>query len=602
MLSGFRLRMAGAVVSCLVALTLSARTLAEAAEVEVRRADSGWKMYRDGQPFFIRGAGGNGSQTMLQEIGGNCIRTWGVDGHTKEVLDEAHRNGLTICLGIWLGHEQHGFDYNKASAVLAQRDKVRESVLKFRDHPALLMWGIGNEMEGQGDNPAIWYAVNDIAAMVKELDPHHPTMTAVAEIDGDRIKCLQALCPAIDIVGINAYGRIATIPGRYRQAGGTKPYVVTEFGPPGWWEVARTAWDAPIESTSSAKADTIRAAWAKAVDAERDKLCLGGFAFLWGHKVEGTATWFGLLLPDGSRLAPVDTLCEIWSGHPPQNRCPRIDSLQVSTTEPVDPGAEITARLAASDPEGDALRVEWVLAIEATAYQTTGPDAPALPNFPEAVKSKSVDEATLIAPDSGGKYRLYAYVFDGRGGAATANVPLQVHGPEKPVLGAKAKLPLVVYDEEWTDTPFTASGWMGDTRSIEMDGACTDQPQSGKRCLKVAFRKAAGWGGVVWQNPPDDWGDRPGGFDLTGAQSLTFWARGARGGERIKFGVGIIQPDKKYFDTARVEREFTLTNAWQQYSLDLRDKDLSRIKTGFLWTMEGQGATTSCYLDAIRFE
>lgn len=91
-------------------------------------------------------------------------------------------------------------------------------------------------------------------------------------------------------------------------------------------------------------------------------------------------------------------------------------------------------------------------------------------------------------------------------------------------------------------------------------------------------------------------------MDLTGAQSLTFWARGARGGERIKFGVGIIKPDKKYFDTARVEREFTLTNAWQQYSLDLRDKDLSRIKTGFLWTMEAQGETTSCYLDAIRFE
>ena len=91
-------------------------------------------------------------------------------------------------------------------------------------------------------------------------------------------------------------------------------------------------------------------------------------------------------------------------------------------------------------------------------------------------------------------------------------------------------------------------------------------------------------------------------MDLTGAQSLTFWARGARGGERIKFGVGIIKPDKKYFDTARVEREFTLTNTWQQYSLDLRDKDLSRIKTGFLWTMEAQGETTSCYLDAIRFE
>jgi hypothetical protein len=604
MLNRFCARMTFAVISFTICVAVSARMPAEAAEVEVRHVDSGWRMYRDGQPFFIQGAGGNGSQAMLQGIGGNCVRTWGVDGNTSALLDEAQRNGLTVCLGIWLGHERQGFDYKDARAVLAQRDKVRESVVKFRNHPALLMWGIGNEMEGpgQGDNPAIWYAVNDVAAMVKELDPHHPTMTSVAEINGDRIRCLHSFCPAIDIVGINAYGGIATIPGRYRKAGGTKPYVITEFGPPGWWEVKRTTWDAPIEATSSTKADIYRDAWAKAINAERDKLCLGGFAFLWGHKVEGTATWFGLLLPDGSRLAPVDTLCEIWSGQPPKNRCPKIDSLQISTTEPVDPGAEITARLAASDSEDDPLRVEWILTVEATAYQTTGPDEAALPNFPDAVKTASADSATLIVPESGGKYRLYAYVFDGKGGAATANVPIQVRGPEKPLPGVQAKLPLVVYDEESENTPYTASGWMGDTQSIEMDGACADNPQSGKRCLKVTFRKADGWGGVAWQNPPDDWGDRPGGLDLTGAKSLVFWARGGRGGERVKFGVGIIKPEKKYFDTARVEREFTLTNEWQHFSLDLSDKDLSRIKTGFLWTIQGQGETTSFYLDTIGFE
>jgi hypothetical protein len=39
-------------------------------------------------------------------------------------------------------------------------------------------------MEGydSGDSPAIWKAVNDVAAMAKEIDPDHPTMTVTAEI------------------------------------------------------------------------------------------------------------------------------------------------------------------------------------------------------------------------------------------------------------------------------------------------------------------------------------------------------------------------------------------------------------------------------------
>ena len=50
------------------------------------------------------------------------------------------------------------------------------------------MWGIGNEMEGfdAGDNPKIWQYVQDIALMIKNIDPHHPTMTVIAEIGGNK--------------------------------------------------------------------------------------------------------------------------------------------------------------------------------------------------------------------------------------------------------------------------------------------------------------------------------------------------------------------------------------------------------------------------------
>ncbi len=153
-------------------------------------------------------------------------------------LDEAHALGLSVTVGIWLGHERHGFDYADKAQVKKQLEYARQIVLKYKDHPAVLLWGIGNEMEGfeSGDNPAIWKAVNEIAAMVKKIDPLHPTMTVTAEIGGERIKYIHQRCPAIDIHGINSYGGAQSLAKRYRDGGATKPYILTEFGPAGSWE------------------------------------------------------------------------------------------------------------------------------------------------------------------------------------------------------------------------------------------------------------------------------------------------------------------------------------------------------------------------------
>ena len=86
-----------------------------------------------------------------------------------------------------LGHERHGFDYNNADQVAKQIEEATKAIKQFKDHPAVLAWGIGNEMEGyeQGDNAAIWLCIQRIAKIAKELDPHHPPMTVIAEVGGD---------------------------------------------------------------------------------------------------------------------------------------------------------------------------------------------------------------------------------------------------------------------------------------------------------------------------------------------------------------------------------------------------------------------------------
>ena len=171
--------------------------MVEAIPVELRQTENGFQLLRDGEPYLIRGAGGTHSLQQLADAGANSIRTWDAQG-VDALLDEAHSLGLSVTVGIWLGHERQGFDYNDEAQVSEQFERARKAVLRYKDHPALLLWGVGNEMEGyeSGDSPAIWTAVNDIASMIKEIDPHHPTMTVTAELGGGRIESVHQRSPA----------------------------------------------------------------------------------------------------------------------------------------------------------------------------------------------------------------------------------------------------------------------------------------------------------------------------------------------------------------------------------------------------------------------
>ena len=402
--------------------------MAEAVPVELRETDAGWQLLRDGEPYLIRGAGGSGSLERLAAAGANSVRLWGVE-EAQEILDEAHELGMTVTVGIWLAHEQHGFDYRDSSQVDAQLQQARDAVLKFRDHPALLLWAIGNEMEGyeSGDDPVIWAAVNDIAAMVKELDPNHPTMTVTAEAGGGRIDSVHRRSPAIDIHGINTYGGALTIAERVRKGGGTKPYVVTEFGPVGTWEMPKTDWGVPYEQTSTQKAEFYRQSYQEAI-VESDGQALGSYAFLWGAKMEGTATWFGMTLADGAKLGALDVMTEIWSGEAPSDLSPTIEPLVLDGTSELRPGAVVESSTVVVDPEGKELVLKWVLRPESGDYLTGGEFRPFLPDIDGSVIEATGVRAVIRMPEEPGPYRLFAYAYDPAGNAAVANIPLLVTG------------------------------------------------------------------------------------------------------------------------------------------------------------------------------
>lgn len=398
-------------------LFLLLATLPAHADVRVE----GTRLLVDGKPFQAHGVAGWGNLDMLPGLGVTTIRTYG--DNAEDVLDEAQRLGLKVILGFWLEHPRRGFDYDNPAHVGPQMARLREFVLAHRDHPALLMWGIGNEVESElADDSRVWPAIEEAARLVKSLDPHHPTLAVLAETGTDKVAKLKAQAPSIDVLGINSYGEsVPSVPARVRAQGWTGPLILTELGAIGQWQAPKTEWGAAIEPTSTQKATLLDKQLA-AIGPDT----AGQILFLWGWKQEVTHTWHSLLLPTGEWKQTTEIMARAWGGNTPGgNRAPRITVLAFAGTNSLPLGREISARLEAIDPDGDPLTVEWEIMEEQQTLLKAGDAEPELQRYPEAVRKASKEAVTLggLAP---GAYRLYVTVRDGKGAAAAGNLPFRV--------------------------------------------------------------------------------------------------------------------------------------------------------------------------------
>ena len=409
-------------------------------------ADGKWELLRGGKPYFVKGAGGDYSRQVLVANGGNSIRLWGVDADTPRELDEDAQQGVTVMLGYWVGHKADGFKADDPATVKRQLEEFRQIVRTYKDHPAVLVWGIGNEMETRNDTPALWESIEDLAKAAHELDPNHPTMTVIAEVGGNKVANIHKYCPDIDIVGINSYAGGQDVGDRYLKqapAGMTaKPYILTEFGPPGQWEYwNKTAFKALNEMTSTEKADWYSKTYQKTVLGHPGE-CLGSYAFYWGNKVEATITWYGMSLPDGSKLAASDTMQELWSGKAPKVVCPIINKLTLSGPNEVNAGDSLEASVDASDPQGEKLTYEWVMYRELSSYKIQEEGADAGEAIAGAIEQNGKPRVSVKIPATNGVYRIYCYVRNEHHAAATGSLPVLIKGGQDSSFKAPlAKLP-----------------------------------------------------------------------------------------------------------------------------------------------------------------
>ena len=399
----------------------------------IRSTDGGHQLIRGDEPYFIRGA--VAIDRHLEELiaaGANSVRTRA----DRDFLDRLHAMGLSVMFNLPVRAERDGMDYADSLAVQRQFDRIMQIVRENADHPAVLFWSLGNELDhipgNVTPNWAVYDALEELTAAIKAADPHHPVMTVLGTGEWHKIAELRRRAPSLDLIGINSYADISSVHERLQEQGWDRPYVFTEWGPTGAWQVEKTAWGRPIEETETEKAEVRRRRYEQAILAHPD-VVLGSYVFHWWSRQETTHTWYGMFDEAGRASESVDAMQFVWTGSWPANRAPRLLSLKVngrSAGEDVtlESGAAHTAVVEVEDPDGDAISYAWELVREPDAYGAYAGGGeirqPPVPNTVPAVADAA--QIRLKAPREPGEYRLFAYAYDGHGHFTAANVPILV--------------------------------------------------------------------------------------------------------------------------------------------------------------------------------
>jgi hypothetical protein len=402
--------------------------------VEIIESDGKYRLLRGGKPYVVKGAGiDHIDLETFAAHGGNSFRTWAVDDGAeppRQLLDRAHALGLTVSLGLEFAAERHGFDYDDAAAVAKQKEETRARVMAHKDHPALLSWIIGNELNNHYTNPRVFDAVNDVSIMIHEIDPYHPTTTALANADKAVIKEVNKRAGDLDFISFQVYGALFGLHNDLKKAKFKRPYFVTEWGAVGHWEVWNTRWGAPVENSSSEKAANYAKGYVEAIEPYRDQ-GIGNYVFLWGQKQERTPTWYGMFTDDGSSTEAVDVMHFIWNNQWPANRAPRVSPISLNGKVAFDNvtlwhGKDYTAKIAVMDYENDPISYRWEVRHESSATEVGG-DQEEIPELVEGlIADPGQQEITLTAPQESGAYRLFVYASDGNNHTGHANIPFYV--------------------------------------------------------------------------------------------------------------------------------------------------------------------------------
>lgn len=399
--------------------------------VHIEKQNDSYRLIRNGKPFLVKGVSGRTRLKELQEIGGNCIRTYDTT-NLGATLDEAEKLGLAVIAGVWLPKSKSDWFYKNDTYIEEAAINLKALGEKYGSHPALLSWCLGNEL--------IFYdfkdwsfsrAYNQILDSLRVGDPNHPIGTALANYGDKAIINFGLKIPNIDLVYINTFGRLNQLASDREKWEWffDKPFIVGEFGENGPWESNGTVWGAPGEINSRQKSERLKALYDTVMPSKHPAF-LGSLAFFWGWRQEQTHTWFNVFSRDGEKNEMYFTLANAFGKDLKANRPPSIeplsiDSIFASNELFLNPNSRHFAQLNATDPEQDSLSYYWSIRTEDWFYiKGDAPPEPLVNTVDTAITRAGLNHFT--SPSKPGPYRLFVKVIDGKGNFASVNLPFYV--------------------------------------------------------------------------------------------------------------------------------------------------------------------------------
>ncbi|MEU2928076.1 discoidin domain-containing protein [Streptomyces sp. NPDC007251] len=463
---------AGVLAAGFLAALPAGQAHAAGSVVKVTGSQGNWQLTVDGRPYQIKGltwgpavADADKYMPDLASMGVNTIRTWGTDASSKPLFDSAAAHGIKVIAGFWLqpgggpgsgGCVNYLTDTTYKNQVL---DEFPQWVQTYKDNPGVLMWDVGNEsvlglqncysgdeLEEQRD--AYTTLVNDITKKIHAIDPDHPVTSTDAWVGA--WPYFKKNAPDLDLYAVNSYNAVCDVKSAWEQGGYTKPYIVTETGPAGEWEVPDDANGVPQEPGDQAKADGYTGAW-NCITGHKG-VALGATMFHYGTEYDFGGIWFNLL-PAGQRRLSYYAVKKAYGGDTSHDDTPPVvtDLSVEGGAGSVPAGQAMTLSVKASDPDGDPITYE---VLDNSNYIDGSKQLTSLP-FTDLGGGR----LRFTAPDRPGVWKVYVKATDGHGnvGVETRSikvVPPAVNGTDV-ALGKPATASS--FQQSYGDCPCTAA-------------------------------------------------------------------------------------------------------------------------------------------------
>lgn len=411
--------------------------------VKVTGSQGAWQLTVDGSPYTVKGltwgpsvADAEKYMPDVASMGVNTIRTWGTDATSKPLFDTAAAHGVKVIAGFWLqpgGGPGSGGCVNYLTDTQYKNDMLAEFpkwVDTYKDNPGVLMWNVGNEStlglqncyggdELEAQRNAYTTFVNDIAKKIHDVDPDHPVTSTDAWTGAWPYYKRNA--PDLDLYAVNAYNAVCTIKSDWEQGGYDKPYIVTETGPAGEWEVDDDANGVPTEPTDVAKAEGYTKAWGCVTG--HTGVALGATMFHYGVEDDFGGVWFNLLPGGEKRLSYYAVKKAYGAGTSGDNTPPVVTDMAVDdATSGVPTGGDVRISTRTSDPDGDAISYQVLFSSNYIDQNKA--------LVPAGTKDNGDGTLTARAPNKTGVYKVYVKATDGRGNEGIEAKSIKVIPPK----------------------------------------------------------------------------------------------------------------------------------------------------------------------------